>query len=341
MLLQHHQHRHVGVAADVVVEVRAALPAFAREVELLQDDVAHRHRHRGVGALLGMHPDVGQLGDLGIVRRHRDRLGPLVADLGEEVRVGRARLRHVAAPRDDVARVVPVGRLGHVGLLAPDLRARRRQVAVPVVEAHAHAADQAQVPAAGGVAHHRHRRDRREADDAVRSVLLDRVDVGRGDDLVDLVPARPHEAAQAAHLLVVAALLVGLDDRRPRVHRIVRQARRAPVLEQAPAHHRILHAVGAVQVPAVRRAARAAARLVVGHVPARARVIGLLRLPGDDATLDVDLPRAGARAVHAVGRADDLVVRPAVAVGILPGAVLAGGHAVARRRTAPSGWRSK
>ena len=226
VLLQHHQHRHVGVAADVVVEVRAALPALAREVELLQDHVAHRHRHGGVGALLRMHPDVGQLGDFGIVRRHRDRLGPLVADLGEEVRVGRARLRHVAAPGDDVARVVPVGRLGHVGLLAPDLRARRRQVAVPVVEAHAHAADQAQVTAAGGVAHHRHRRDRREADDAVRPVLLDRVDVGRGDDLVDLVPARPHEAAQAPHLLVVAALLIG--SRRSTPTRPPDRARGAP-----------------------------------------------------------------------------------------------------------------
>jgi hypothetical protein len=37
-------------------------------------------------------------------------------------------------------------------------------------------------------------------------VLLDGVDVGRGDDLVDLVPAGAHEAAQAAHLLVVAPL---------------------------------------------------------------------------------------------------------------------------------------
>ena len=199
VLLQHHEHRHVGVAPHVVVEVRAALAAAVGKVELLQDHVAHRHRDRGVGALLRVHPDVGQLGDLGVVGRHRDRLGALVADLGEEVRVGRARLRHVAAPRDDEVRVVPVGRLGHVGLLAPDLRGRRRQVAVPVVEAHAHAADEAQVPAAGRIADHRHRRDRREADHAVGAVLLDRVDVGGRDDLVDLVPARAHEAAQAAH----------------------------------------------------------------------------------------------------------------------------------------------
>ena len=159
VLLQHHQHRHVGVAAHVVVEVGAALLAAVREVELLQDHVAHRHRHRGVGALLRVHPDVGELGDLGVVGRHRDGLRALVAHLGEEVRVRRARLRHVGAPGDDEARVVPVGRLGHVGLLAPDLRAGRRQVAVPVVEAHAHAADQAEVARARGVAHHRHRRE--------------------------------------------------------------------------------------------------------------------------------------------------------------------------------------
>ena len=165
--------------------------------------------------------------------------------------------------------------------------------------------------------------------------FFDRVDVGGGDDLVDLVPARAHETAEATHLLVVAALGVVLDDGRPRVDRIVREARRAPALEQPAAHHRVLDPIGAVQVPAVGRAARAAARLVVGHVPARARVIGLLRLPGDDAALDVDLPRARAGAVDAVRRAHDLVVRPAVAVGVFPGAVFAGGHAVAVREGLP------
>jgi predicted XRE-type DNA-binding protein len=325
LLLQQHQHRQVGVAACVIVEVLRAL----LEVELLQDHVAHRHRERRVGALLGVQPEVAELADLGVVGRDRDRLRTLVAHLGEEVRVGRARLRHVAAPGDQVGAVVPIGRLWHVGLLAPDLRAGRRQVAVPVVEAHADAADQRQVARARGVADHRHRRDRREADHAIRAVGLDGVHVRRGDDLVDLVPARAHEAAQAAHALVVAPLLRVADDAGPGFDRAVGQACLAPGLEQPAAHHRVLHAVRAVEVPAVARAARAAARLVVGHVEAGARVVGLLRLPGDDAALHVDLPRAGTGAVHAVGGAHDLVVRPAVAVGVLPGAVLAGGDAVA------------
>ena len=230
--------------------------------------MAHRHGDRGVGALLGVHPQVGELGDFGIVGRDRHGLGALVAHLGEEVRVRRARLRHVGAPGDDVAGVVPVGRFGHVGLLAPDLRAGRRQVAVPVVEAHADAADQAQVAAAGRVADHRHGGDRREADDAVGTVLPDRVDVGGGDDLVDLVPARAGEAAQAAHALPALALGVVGDDSGPGQHRGHGAARLAPGLEQAAAHHRVLHAIGAVEIPAVARAAGAAARLVVGHVPA-------------------------------------------------------------------------
>ena len=189
MLLEHHKHRHVGVATHVVVEIRAAFPALAGEVELLENDVPHRHGHRCVGTLLRVHPDVRKLGDLRVVRRHGDRLGPLVAHLGEEVRVRRARLRHIRAPGDDEARIEPVGRFGHIGLLAPDLRTARRKVAVPVVKAHAHAADQTQIARARGVTDHRHGRDRREADDSVGTVLLDRVDVGRSDDLVDLVPA--------------------------------------------------------------------------------------------------------------------------------------------------------
>src|SRR5690606_6361246 len=103
----------------------------------------------------------------------------------------------------------------------------------------------------------------------------------------------------------------------------------APQARQAAAQHRVLDPVGAVQVPGIRRAARTAARLVVGHAGPRARVVGLLGFPGDDAALDVDLPRTGARAVHPVGRAHDLVVLPAVAVSLLPPAVFLDRAAVA------------
>ncbi len=130
-------------------------------------------------------------------------------------------------------------------------------------------------------------------------------------------PPRPR-----TDLVALALALVG-DDRVPGLHRAHRQPGLAPQLEQPAAHQRVLHPVGRVQVPAVAGAAGAAARLVVGHVPARARVVGLLGFPGDDAALDVDLPRAGAGAVHAVGGAHDLVVLPALAVAVLPGPVFA------------------
>src|SRR5690606_41978003 len=98
------------------------------------------------------------------------------------------------------------------------------------------------------------------------------------DDFVGLVPARAHEAAQAALTLIVAPLALVLDDHRPGIDGAVGDAaRRAPVREQTRAHHRVLHAVGAVQVPRVGSAAGTAARLVVGQVGTGARVVGLLR----------------------------------------------------------------
>src|SRR5690606_26089604 len=119
-------------------------------------------------------------------------------------------------------------------------------------------ADQRQVAGAGGVADHGHGRDRREADDAVGAVGLHGVDVGRGDDLGDLVPAGAHEAAQAALALVAFRLGGVLDDARPGVHRVlVRGARLAPQLEQRLAHLGVLQAVGAVDVPGVAGPARA------------------------------------------------------------------------------------
>ncbi len=325
VLLQHDEHRKVGVATCVVVEIGAA-PV---EIEFLQDHVAHRHRERRVGALLRMQPEISEFGDFRVVRRDGDRLGALVAHLGEEVRVRRARLRDVAAPGDDERAVEPVGRFGHVGLLTPHLRTRRRQVAIPVVEAHAYAAYQRQVARSRCVTHHAHRRNRRKSDHTVGAVSLGRVNVRSGDDFVDLIPIRAHESPEPAHLLVVAPLGVVLHDGCPRLNRAVLEPRRAPVLQQAAAHHRMLDAVRAVQIPAVGSAASTTTRLVVRHVPARARVVGLLRLPRDDAAFDVDLPRARTCAVHAVGAAHDLVMRPAVAIGVFPRAVFARGHPVA------------
>ncbi|GBC55466.1 hypothetical protein PSNTI_09210 [Stutzerimonas stutzeri] len=260
LLVQAHQHRQVGVALGVVAEVLARL----LQVEFLEDDVGEGLGQRGVGALLRIEPEVGELGDFGVVRGDGDSLGALVADLGEEVSVRRTGLRDVGAPGDDVVGVVPVGRFRHVGLLAPDLRRGRRQVAVPVVERQAHAADQRQVTATGRVGNHGHGRDRREADDAVRTVLLDGVDVGRGDDLVDFVPARADEAAHAALALVGLGLGLVLDDAGPGVHRGHVAPCFTPQLEQRLAHLGVLQAVGAVDVPAVAGTARAAAWLVVG-----------------------------------------------------------------------------
>ena len=321
------EHRQVGVAALVILEVRH-LPV---DVELLQDHVTHRHRHRGVGALLRMQPHVAETRDLGIIGRDRAHLRPVVTRLDHEMRVGRARLRHVRAPRDDVLRVVPVGRFRDVGLLAPRLGRRRRQVAVPVVERQHAAADEREVARAGRMRDHRHRGDGRKPADAIGTVCHDRMDVGRGDDLRGLVPCDADEAAAAANRLVVARLVRILDDGRPRRDRVQRLPGLAPQAHQTSAHHRVLQPIRAIEIPAVRGAAGAAARLVVRLVRSGARVVGLLRFPRHDAALDIDFPAAATRAIDAMRRAHDLVVLPARPVAFLPTAILAARLAMTAR----------
>ena len=182
--------------------------------------MAHRHAKRRVGSLLGVEPQIRKLCDLGIVGRDRYYLGAVIARLGEEVRVRRARLRHIGAPGDDVAGIVPVGALRHIGLFAPGLRGGRRQVTIPVVEGQKRAADQAEVARAGGIGHHRHGRDRREPDDAVGSPCLDRMDIRRSNDLGGFIPTRAHEAATPAYRLVTCGLLFIADDRAPCLDRL-------------------------------------------------------------------------------------------------------------------------
>ena len=117
-LLEADQVGQVGVGLHVLGEV-GRLPV---DEELLQHDVAHRHREGGVRAGLGRQPLVGELHVVGVVGGDRDDLLAAVARLGHPVRVRGAGDGEVGAPHDQVARVPPVTGLGDVGLVAEDLR---------------------------------------------------------------------------------------------------------------------------------------------------------------------------------------------------------------------------
>ena len=306
-----HEERGVGVARHVIEEHGLALA----DVEFLEDDVTHGLRQSTVRAGLDAQPVVRELRVVREVRGHDDDLLAVVAGLGHEVRVGGTGQRQVRAPHDEVLRVEPVAGLGHVGLVAEHLRRGRGQVRVPVVEGQHGRADEFVEAGTRAVGDHRHGGDDREAGDAVGTVLLDCVHVGGGDDLHRLFPGYADHAAATALRLVGARLLRILNDRGPRVDRIAEALLGiAEHVEEDAAHVGVLDAGRRVFVPRERRATRAAAGFVLGHVSASRRVVSLLGFPGDDAVLDVDLPRAGTRAVHAMGGAHDLVVAPAVAV---------------------------
>ena len=323
LFIQPHQHRHVGVFAGVILEI-LGLPV---EVIFAQDDVAHCHGQRGIGAGLRVQPDVAEFGGLGIVGADHGGFGAAIADLGIEMGVRRARLRHVRAPEHQETRVIPVGRFRNVGLFAPCLGGSGRKVAIPVVEGHAGAAQQAQIPRPCGIADHRHGGDRREAEHPVRSPDLCGMGIGGGDDLGCFVPSGAHEPALAARLGVGAPQDGIVLDRGPCGDRRHRRTHLAPGAHQAASDQRVFHAVGAVKIPAIGRPPRTAARFMVGQARTGARIVGLLGFPGHDAGFDIDFPRTGPGAVHPMGGAHDLVVAPAVAVGVLPVAVFRRGLA--------------
>ena len=314
-LLDTHEEREVRILPRVLKEERRCFI----NVVFLEDDVPHRHRHRGVAADLERDPRIREHRGLGVVGRNRHNLCALVAHLRHKVCVRRARERYVRAPRDEVARIVPVARLGHVRLLAPDLRARGRQIGIPVVEREADAAHQLHEADARRIAQHRHRGDDGEAEDAVRTVGVRRVEHGRSDQLADLLPVRAHKAAHAACLLILL-LLCGIGSNAlPCLVRVrMRRTRLTPKSREFPAHIRVLHAVRTVEIPRERCSTRAAARLEVRHVRRRFGIVRCLILPRHNPVLDVDVPAARARAVDPMRRAHGLVERPTVTVHVLP-----------------------
>ncbi len=316
--IEHHQHRHIGVATAVVEEIVARVV----EVKLFQDHVAHCHGQGAVGALFRCQPLIAEFGHFRKVRRDGNGFGAFVAHFGKEVGVRGTGLRHVRPPGDDIAGVVPVGGFRHVGLFPPGHRRGGGQVAVPVIEAQAGPAQQGEIAGARSVRDHRHRRDRREARHPVRPVVFDGPDVGGGDKLVQLFPVRANKPTVTARLLVALALLRVIHDGVPGEHRIAVLAQRlAPQLNQLAAYQRVFQAVGAVEIPGVAGPARAAARLMVRQVGAGAGVVGLLGFPGDQAILDVDFPATGAGTVHAVSGPHNFVELPSLAIAVLPVAV--------------------
>src|SRR5690554_3177492 len=90
----------------------------------------------------------------------------------------------------------------------------------------------------------------------------------------------------------------------------------------------MLHPVGGIDIPAIACSARTTARLMVGQVRPGARIVCLLRFPCYNPALYIDFPRATTGAVHTVGRADNLVMLPPLAIAVFPSAVLAGGDTV-------------
>ena len=315
ILFQFHQKSAVGVLLEIVGEIRNL--AFFEE--FLQDDVIDRHPQRRVGARLDGNPPIRIFGDLAEVGRDRDVLRPVVPRLGDEMHIRGARHAHVCAHRDDVLAVVPIGGFAYVGLVAPDFGEGGRQVGVPVVETHVDAAEQLQEARSARVRKVRHGGDRRKAEDAVGAVFLRGVEHARHNDFRHFVPGGTAETALAARLLDAIPLRFILHDGCVRFHgTFARGALFAPEIEQDAARVRILDADRAVDVPRRRDAALAAARFVGRKILFEKRIIRLLHFPGDDAVLDVHLPRTSARAVHAVRTADDVIVLPAVAVELFP-----------------------
>jgi hypothetical protein len=127
------------------------------------------------------------------------------------------------------------------------------------------------------------------------------VNVRRGDHLDRLIPRRADKAPLAPLALVDRRSLRVLDNLLPRVNRVAEALPGlAEHLQQAAPDVRVLQPQRRVRVPRKRRPPRAATRLVLRHLRTSRRIVGRLRLPGDQPLLHVHIPRARPRAIHAV-----------------------------------------
>src|SRR5690606_2683619 len=177
---------------------------------------------------------------------------------------------------------------------------------------------------------------RREAGDTVWPILLDGVDIGRGDNLGDFIPVGPHQPAPAAPGHPTGASFGVLHNGTPGRYRRHGFTSFPPGLQQASTNQGIFDAGAGVEIPAVAGATGTATGLMVGQVRAGTGVVGLLGFPGDDPALYINFPGAGASTVHPMGGADDLVSGPALSVSVLPGPGFVGGDSVSFGKRIPA-----
>ena len=315
--LELHQEGAVRVFFGVFQEVSRLLLV----VVFFKEEMRHRQPERAVLPRMQRHPLVSEFGDGVEIRREDHALGAVMPGLGEEMRVRHARHGQVGAHYGDIFGIEPVGAFADVGLLAEDLGEGVGQVAIPVVEAEGNPAHELQVARPGGVAHHRHGRDRRETYQPVGAVLLHGIDIGGRYYFEDLVPAYAPEAALAPGPLVPGPFFLIALQGFPGLNRVAAVSRfLAPVeVEQRAPYQRELHPQRAVDIPGERGAFLAAARLVRGYFSRELRVIQGLGFPDHHAVLHMHVPGAAAGAVRAVRASHRFIVLEAVPVKLFPG----------------------
>ena len=124
--------------------------------------------------------------------------------------------------------------------------------------------------------------------------------MGSGHQLESLSPGRANQTALTAGVHVAGTLSGVGHDGVEGVHGIAVDSLCLAVhFQQGTANVGVLNSGGRVGVPREGCTAGATAGLVLGAIGADRGVVSFLRLPGDDAVLDVHLPGAGAGAVHA------------------------------------------
>ena len=298
LLLQHEHEGQIRIMADIIVKIGHT----ALDEKFTQNNMGHGHGQCPVRACLYRQPCIRKFCKIGIIRRNRGNFCALVARFNIKMGIGRPGLRQIAAPGNDIAGIVPVRAFANVRLLAPNLRRGRRKIAVPVIKADHARADKRKKPGTGCEADHGHGRQRRKAENAVRSMLPDGVNQGRADHFYRLVPRKAHKTAMPAGLLVSGPFLRIIDYGFPGFHRIAIFLQRSlPQFEQFSAYIGITHPQGTIYIPGRGSAARAAPWLIIGKIGVDCGIIRVLGFPDYDAVLDVDIPAAGACAVHAMG----------------------------------------
>lgn len=327
IISENEKNREVGIFEEIIIEIGK----MKVEVILEKNEMEERNGKGGIGEMIRVKKEIGEIGGLRIVGEEEERIWEIVEGLSIEMRVGSEGMRKVGEKKNEEKGIVKVWRLRKVCMIEKGNGRRRRKIEIKVVEGNEEEEEKRKIKRERRIGKNRNGRDRREEKKEVREIGIGSIGVGGGDDIVEIIKCRKKKEEEEEKINIIGKIGRVMMDGRKWGKRSIKRELIEKKIKKEREDKRIFKEVGRVDVKDIDRKERKEERLVVRKIREGERIVGMMGLKGDDEEIEIDIKREGEGEVKEMGGEKDIVVMKEFEIGVLKIKDLIGGEEVKLR----------